>query len=357
MEENFYKILDHSWREEVKKINSLIGDRKTKDSFGTVYMKRIDAMFKHEMSKIDRWGFYPGNGNIGILTPKNKLWDDLNRMNTHPELCKFFVGELLNSNPNAFNNFGSDNTNRENIEKLVQFIYKNYELYFTKNITDVYFNHIYWLLQRSWRSGNITMILAICHIRKIFPDIVSISYELKTGDPRDMINGIDLSVTLTDGQEIKFQVKSGTTNGVNYNGNYYINGSPNKMKYYECDYFIYGSVPFGKRLASSIVVFKNGNYNKKEGSLIVPVENIYYKYEGSMPIPEMLNEMTILLSKNNLSLTIQKDESTNYFELVEYVDEYDKMTKELVFNFGDPLDENLENLIKEKLDELKNLFN
>lgn len=358
MDKNIYNIIPHYNLPEVKQINKLIVQRKDDLGFGKLYMNRVNDMHEFHMKKLGRWGFCENNKSTGILTPKTKSWDDLNRMNTHPGICKYLVGEAITSNPNIFEDFGKIQTNQKNVEKLISFLHHNYDLYFTKKITDVYFNHIYSLLNHSWASGNITMVLVLTNIKKIFPDIVEMTYGFRTGDKNDMVNGIDLSIELDTGKINNFQIKSGSFTDRNYGGFYYVEGSPNKLTYKDCNYFIYGGLPYGKRTTSSIIVFKNEKIKKKDGSntLLVPCNQIFYKKQENMPIPEMLHEILTIVSKNDISFTIQKESSTNYFELVEQTDEYDKIEKVLILNLADPNDEHLEELVKNKLDELSNLF-
>jgi len=47
-----------------------------------------------------------------------------------------------------------------------EFLMENFDLYFTKNITPKYYNKIYYLLNKSWQTGNITTIIASISLEK-----------------------------------------------------------------------------------------------------------------------------------------------------------------------------------------------
>lgn len=318
------------------------------DGFKGFYFRETQKRFEKEFGKVGMWGWCQEKDRMGILN-ESKGWHDYNRINTHPNICKFFYEECVKESPNSFIEFGNPQYHKENVTILWDFIVDNFELYFTKNITDRHFNLINGLLNQSWQRGSISIIISVIYIKKIFSDVKDIKFGFQTGDKNDM-NGIDIEVTLSDNSIIKIQVKSGRYTDKNYGGRYYVNGSSNDLDYNKCDYYIYCQTKYGKQ-PSSFIMFKNTQeIGRKNDSIVVPVDNIKFKIQEDMIMPENLTELMKLCTENNYHFEIKKEEDFNYIKL-------DEENKQLVVNFSDYDDTSLEKQSIEMLEQLKKMFN
>lgn len=318
------------------------------DGFKGYYFRETQKRFEREFSKIKKWGWCDPKQKMGILD-EDGSWHDYNRINTHPNICKFFYEECVKDNPNSFIEFGNPQYHQENVIILWDFIIDNFDLYFTKNISNTYFNLINNLLNQSWQKGSISLIIAVLYIKKVYPDLKKVDYGFETGNKKDM-SGIDLEVTLSDDSIIRIQVKSGRYTDKNYGGKYYINGSSNDLDYKKCDYYIYTQTKYGNQ-PSSFIMFKNTiDIGRKDKSIIVPVDNIIYKKQEIMTLPENLSELMKICSENNYNFQIQKNEEVNYIKL-------DEENKSLIVNFSNYEDDSLEKESNDMLIKLKELFN
>lgn len=317
------------------------------DGFKGYYFNEAQRNFEKEYTKIGKWGWCQSREKSGILTEDGD-WDDANRINTHPNLCKFFYEECIKDNPDIFVEFGNPQYHKDNVTKLWEFIIDNFDLYFTKKITSNYHNLIYGLLNQSWQRGNISLIIAVIYLKKFYPNIQNIEFGFKTGDKNDM-NGIDIEATLDDDTIIRIQVKGGRYTDKNYGGKYYVNGSSNDLKYDKCDYYIYTQTKYGS-LPSSFIMFKNTTeIGRKDKSIIVPADEIKFKIQEDMGMPENLADLMKICGENNIQFQIKKEEELNYIKL-------DEENKTLIINFSDYEDDSLEKESVEMLNKLKEMF-
>lgn len=317
------------------------------DGFKGYYFNEAQRNFEKEYTKIGKWGWCQSREKSGILTEDGD-WDDANRINTHPNLCKFFYEECIKDNPDIFVEFGNPQYHKDNVTKLWEFIIDNFDLYFTKKITSNYHNLIYGLLNQSWQRGNISLIIAVLYLKKFYPNIQNIEFGFKTGDKNDM-NGIDIEATLNDDTIIRIQVKGGRYTDKNYGGKYYVNGSSNDLKYDKCDYYIYTQTKYGS-LPSSFIMFKNTTeIGRKDKSIIVPADEIKFKIQEDMGMPENLADLMKICGENNIQFQIKKEEELNYIKL-------DEENKTLIINFSDYEDDSLEKESVEMLNKLKEMF-
>lgn len=314
--------------------------------FKGFYFNEAQSNFEIEYRKIGKWGWCQSVGKEGILTEDGN-WDDANRINTHPNICKFFYEECIKDNPDIFIEFGNPLHHKKNVITLWKFIISNFELYLTKKITDKYYKLIYGLLNKSWQTGNISVIIAVIYLNKFFPNSKNIKFGFKTGDKDDM-DGTDIEVTLEDDSIIKIQVKGGRYTDKNYGGKYYVNGATNDLNY-KCDYYIYTQTKYGN-LPSSFIMFKNTDQiGRNDKSIIVPNGDINFKIQEDMAMPENLTDLMKICGENNIHFEIKKEEESNYIKL-------DEENKTLTINFSDYEDTSLELKSIEMLNKLKELF-
>lgn len=166
------------------------------------------------------------NNTKGVLD-LNGNWDPINRLNTNWSLQHYYMSCILHMDENYFdefiNNPYDDNIKILTAEKLFKFLNKNYDLFFTKKITDEYYNTAYIMLMDIWNKGNISVISSILTYKNFFGHkISSFIYDFKTGDLNDMNLGIDFEILYNDEKIEKFQVKTlknitSTKNYVHFN--------------------------------------------------------------------------------------------------------------------------------------------
>lgn len=316
------------------------------DGFKGHFFRLAQDVLEKKFTEIGMWGYYPENNKRGILT-EDGSWDSRNRLNTHTKFYMYSVNEFNKHHPNELINFGNPNFHKINCEKIWKFYEENFDLYFTEKITSIHFNEINKLLISSWELGNISVISAVLSLKEIYPNYDKIEFGFKNGDIKDM-NGTDIEVTLLNKEKFTIQVKSGRCNNKNYNGYFYIKGSPNDL-HYTSTYYVYTDIKSEIYPTSSFIMFKNENVSKsKFDSIRVDIRTIKHNINKSMPIPEKLTEMMKLCAKNDIRFTIQKEGETNSITLS------DDMV--LTINFTDYNDSNFENLIDEKLNELMTKF-
>jgi hypothetical protein len=300
--------------------------------------------FEIEFSKIGRWGFCSKNNKFGILTDEG-FWDAFNRINTHPKICKFFYDECIKHDPNMFIEFGNPTYYKINAKKMWDYLIENFDLYFTKKITDEYYNIIHGYLNNSWQSGNITVLGTVFFIKKHIPNVININYGFETGDVDDM-KGIDVSFQTIGNETKTIQVKSGKY--TNLDPDFFINGSVNDLKY-KTDYYSYCNVSY---YYTSIFFFKNdvdGIFRNEIDDRIEVNKDliVYHKFNENMPIPQTIFSIFKISDKLDKIFTLTKD-GDNSVTITDL---------EVIVNISDLDDPNLETMLDEKLKELEQLLN
>jgi hypothetical protein len=98
-------------------------------------------------------------------------------------------------------------------------------------------------------------------------------------------------------------------------------------------------------------MFKNTDQiGRNEKSIIVPSDDIKFKIQENMPMPENLSELMKICGENNIQFQIKKEEEeSNYIKL-------DEENKILIINFSDYKDTSLEKESIEMLNRLKEMF-
>jgi hypothetical protein len=309
------------------------------------YFNEAQNCFKRHYEPLNKWrpnrkdstkfGHYDDNGN----------WSWTNRINTHPNCCLSFYKWGIKYNPNMFIDFGNPLYHEYNAKKMWEFVDEFFDLIFTKNKTDKYLRELKVKCLKSWNSGNITVISIIMSLRESFGDVTDIDYTFEYGDSDDM-NGIDLSFKLPDGSLKTMQIKSGKFVDMGYE--FYVTGSQNDLTY-KTDYYGYGNVD-DWRGSTSIIIFHNTpNLKKENKTIIVKKEYVKYNKIKHMPVPEKLNELLILCSRNNVEFTLKRNDELNQIN-------YDDTTKNITVSITEFEDDNLEKLLDEKIKELKEIF-
>jgi len=316
------------------------------NNFKTIYRNETDSRFKQRFKDLGLWGIKKVNGeDDGILTEDGE-WSWMNRINTHPNCLKSFYEWCTKTDPNFFSHFGNPLYNRINIKRMWDFLDSNFELYFTKSITNEYYDELERKCRNSWNSGNVSVISILFSLNEVFNDIKNVHYSFEFGEVEDMKGGIDISFTDKNGENKTIQVKSG--NILNLGDEVILDGSPNKLNY-KTDYYAYSNILYNQ---TDIIIFKNDvdKIIKNKDNIVVKKEIIIYIKTKMMTESNKLRDILRICGKNQIDFNLKKETSLNNYVNI------DIENKKVDVNISDINDENLNNLLEEKIDELTQLF-
>lgn len=309
------------------------------------YFRESQSCFKKHFEPLNKW-------RPNIKDPKKyghyndeNLWSWTNRINTHPNCCLSFYNWATKYNPNIFVDFGNPEYHEYNAKKMWEFIDKFFDLIFTTATTDKYLRELKVKCQKSWNNGNITVIAIILSLSNAFGNITDIDFTFDYGDGDDM-SGVDLSFKLPNGELKTMQIKSGKYQ--NMGDEFLVDGSPNDLEY-DADYYGYANIDSWKGFTSVIIFNNTTNLYKKGKTIIVKKEYEIYNKIQHMAIPEKLNELLILCGRKDIEFTLKRDQEKNNVV-------YDDTTKSVTISISEFEDKELENLLNNKINELKELF-
>jgi hypothetical protein len=248
-------------------------------------------------------------------------------------------------NPSMFIDFGNPEYHEYNVKQMWKFVDSFFDLIFTTETTEKYLRELKIKCSKSWNSGNITVIAIIMSLFEAFGKITEIEYTFDFGDGEDM-DGIDLKFRLPNGELKTMQIKSGTFQ--NMGDEFHVNGSQNNLKYIT-NYYGYANADGWKRFTSVIIFENTPNLYKDDKTIIVKNEYEIYNKIQHMPIPEKLNELLVLCGRNDIEFILKKEDDLNSVI-------YDNETKKITINFIDSEDKEMETLLTNKINELKETF-
>ena len=311
------------------------------DSFKELYRRHADLTFKTKGIEFGVWGIYSKNNFYGIIDEKG-IWCWRNSINTHPK-CFYILHKIYFKLTGNILDFSEKIKWNINLTKLWLFISDNFELIFIKNTPNGYYNELEHLCSISWGMGNITTLAVLYCSHEIFKPtkIKSFDFDFNRGNRDDMINKIDFKFNSET-----VQVKSGKCNS-DPDDFYYIKGSVNDLKF-KGDYYSYVDVTSG---SSTILTFKNDKTKiSNEHSIIIFNKSLLVnKIVKEMKIPELLMEILTICGRNKIIFNLENDkEKENYTS-------YQPIGKRLDIGISDFKNENLESLLLDCLERLKNL--
>lgn len=308
------------------------------------YFNETQDCFRNHFEPLNRWKpNLTDPTKIGHFNEKGR-WSWTNRINTHPNCCLSFYNWATKYDPDMFIDFGNPKYHQYNAKKMWEFIDKFFETIFTTKVTDKYLRELKVKCQKSWNNGNITVVSIVSSLFNVFGNVTNIEYTFDYGDGDDM-NGVDLRFTLPNGEIKTMQIKSGTF--LDMRDEFLVTGSPNDLEYKE-DYYGYSSL--NDNGYTSVIVFDNTPQLYKDGeTIIVKSEHVKYNKIEHMPITKKLNELLILCGKHNIEFTLKKETELNQVT-------YDSETNKVSINFVDSEDKELETLLTNQINELKELF-
>lgn len=306
------------------------------DGFQSPYYRETQACFEKHLNPLGLWKQHPTNPKkYGHITIEGE-WDPSNRINTHPNVCKYFYEECIKHNPIMFIEFENPKYYEYNAKKMWNYLDENFDLYFTKKITTTHYNHIRHLLKKSWIAGVLSTIAIIPSIKKIFKDIDGLEYTFKYGDDEDM-KGIDIAVFFKNGDRKTFQIKSGSY--INLRDEFLVTGAPNHLKY-TTDYYGYVNIDDWTYLVQ-IIIFENDKNRLKKDSdeyIHIPADMVLYYKTENMEIPKLLQIIFKDCSEKKIDFNIEKEGDKN--QVI-----YDEKEKTITFILPDIEDENLSDLL------------
>lgn len=309
----------------------------------TEYKNQANIVIKNNGLKLGLWGICETNGKEGIL--ENNKWSWINTINTH-SYCFF---ELYHSLTNEEKNeMDFDNNLKNSIKLFWEIIDKNFELYFTKNITNKYYDILKFRTSQSWYKGTITNIFFIMSLKNLFgDDLINKQYSFDRGDNVDF-KGIDFIIELKDNIKKTVQLKSGKHY---FDGDYYImDSSANDLKS-PSDYYCYFDIS-NFTSATNILLFKNEKSKifKKEGFIYFPKELLEKYYVNTMTVPQALKNTLWFCGSKKIDFELNLEAKENSVLI------YPKEEKRIVININDIYDNSLGELLENKLMELCNIF-
>lgn len=346
MNEILYKVIDFNF------IKNLF-DKGFDEGRGwkSHYFREAQSCFKKHYSPLGKWRQNPYDQKKWGHYNDLGFWSWTNRINTHPNCCLSLYNWAIKNNPNVFYDFGNPLYHKYNAQRMWAFADKYFELIFTKNISEKYYNELKIKCQKSWNNGNISMIAIIIILEMVFAkfgEVTNIEFTFSYGDGGDM-DGIDLSFILNNVKKT-VQIKSGTYQNI-MGEEVHIKGSPNDLTY-DVDYYAYANVD-GLKGLTSIIIFENTNDKtklyKEDETIIVKNELVIYKKTEHMPIPEILNKLLILCGEKDVEFRLNKENLENSVDI-------DLNNKIITISIIDYEDKNLVNLLETKFNELKETF-
>jgi hypothetical protein len=316
------------------------------DGWKSYYFNEAQACFEKHYGLIGKWKINEKDSKKreGHFD-ENGLWSWTNRINTHPNCCLSFYNWGVKYNPSMFIDFGNPEYHKHNAKQMWKFVDSFFDLIFTTVTTEKYLRELKIKCSKSWNSGNITVIAIIMSLFEAFGEITEIEYTFDFGDGEDM-DGIDLKFRLPNGELKTMQIKSGTF--LNMGDEFHVNGSQNNLKY-STDYYGYAKADDWKRFTSVIIFENTPNLYKDDKTIIVKKEYEIYNKIQHMPIPEKLNELLVLCGRKDIEFILKKEDGDNSID-------YNNESKKITINFIDHEDVEMENLLDNKIKELKELF-
>lgn len=309
-------------------------------SFIKLYQSHADLTFKTKGIDFGIWFLCTKNGIYGIID-ENGNWCWRNTINTHPK-CFFILHKIYYEHTGNILDFSNNIKWNINLKKLWLFISENFELIFIKNTPNGYYREMERLCSISWGTGIITTIAVLYNCRDIFSPIKikTLEFDVYRGNLDDMFKKIDFKFN-----DKSVQVKSGK--GTFDNEIIHVNGSPNDLKS-EADYYTYVDIVSG---STTILTFKNIRNKITPHFSIINFDNdlLISKITKEMKIPEILMEILTYCGRNDIIFNIENiKEKENYTY-------YQPIEKRLEIGISDFKSDNLESLLLDCLERLKNL--
>ena len=302
-----------------------------KTDFKTNYKNKCNEIFKKCGSELGIYRYHKKHQNWGILD-ENDVWCCRNTINTHPKVALELYNFYLEKNKNT----------EFDLNKFWDFFEENFELYFTKNVDDTYYNKLSFLTNKSWSTGQITSVAFYYGHKLLFPGSIDFTFNLERGDPEDFM-GIDGRVVF-ENDNITIQIKSGE---LIKKGSYYlIIGSVNDFKS-NADYYSYVDI---NKNETNIWVFKKDLDKTIMGGNQILIESdlLLKKITMESNCSQILNEILTLSAKNDFIFDMSNDHTKNEVVI------NGKNVSIKISNFNDEnLPQMLENCLKELNDLIK----
>jgi hypothetical protein len=312
-------------------------------NYKTVYKNQVNLIMERNGKKLGIWGVHKNKIKEGIF--EDGKWSWLNTINTHTYCFYELYHSLTNEEKNKLD-FDNDTTN--SIITFWGFIDKNFDLYFTKNITNKYYDILNFRSSQSWSKGIVTNIFFIMSLPEIFgEDLINKEYSFERGDYVDL-NGVDFVIELKNNIKKTVQLKSGKHY---YDGDFYIlDSSANDLKS-PADFYCFFDIS-NFTSATNVLMFKNQKDKifKKDGFTYFPKELLFKHFVNTMTIPQALKNTLWFCGPKKINFELNLDSDENSVIICP------KEEKRIIININNIYDDSLGELLEKKLMELCNIF-
>ena len=314
-------------------------------NFKTEYKNNANAVFKENGIRLGIWGINNKNNKEGIND--NGKWCWRNTINTH-SYSFYELYHFLDDEQKKLLDFENPSSYRSSIKLFWKLINENFDLYFTKNITNEYYNKLYFRTSQSWSKGVITNIFFIMSLDEIYGDkLIKKEYSFERGDDTDF-RGIDFVIELKDNIKHTIQLKSGKH--VFDGDDYILDSAVNDLKSPANYYCFFDISNFNG--ASNVLMFENKKelIRKVNGFTHFPKELLYKKFVNTMETPQALKNILWYCGPRQINFELNLEAETNDVTIIS------ENEKRIIININNIYDDYLADLLNDKLAELRDIF-
>lgn len=312
-------------------------------NFKSDYKNKVNSVMKRNGIKLNIWDINHKNNKEGII--ENGKWSWINTVNTH-SYCFYELYHSLTDEEKSLLDF--EKKSKESIDIFWNIIELNFELYFTKNITNKYYDILNFRTSQSWSKGLITNIFFIMSLNELFgEDLVEKNYTFERGDNTDF-KGIDFIIELKNNKTKTVQLKSAKHM---FDGdNYILDSAVNDLKSPANYYCFFDISNFTS--ATNILMFENDKNKifKKDGFTYFPKELLKKHFVNTMTVPQALKNTLWFCGPKKINFELNLDSDENSVEILP------KEEKRIIINIKNIYDDSLGDLLELKLRELCNIF-
>lgn len=298
-------------------------------------------LYKSSFLKNGRYGFCPEKNKYGIIT-KTGGWDDINRLNTNYTLHEYYMTIILYKHDDFFDDFlKNPYSNDEKInaaEKLFKYLDENYELFFTKRITNEFYYSTYSILRDIWNTGNITTLVCLLSLKYFYSDVIShFIYDFKTGNQEDMEGGVDFKIVYKNGVTKLIQAKT-LTEYYQFPSNRYVHFTINSglTRKYDNNIDLCASKYDEKNNKTSFLFVKNDITYLNYKNYSVKTKDVIKMERYDNETVKLIYDIQKFCMENNIILDIVKNGTNDltYIDGTLTIDFEDIMDNQLFENFS-----------------------
>lgn len=289
------------------------------------------------------WKFFEANKKYGVVIDNEWSW--INTINTH-SYCFFELYNFLSEEEQNLLDF--DNNIKKSIVIFWNLIDKKYNLFFTTDIENKYYNILKFRTSQSWAKGMVTNILFIRSLEILFGDnLKDKKFNFNRGDTTDF-KGVDFIVELNNNQNVTVQLKSGK---YVFDGDYYILDSANNDLKSPSDYYCFFDISNWSG-SSNVLMLKNDKtkiFKGDDGFTYYEKSLLFKRFVNTMTLPQALKNILWFCGPKNIFFNLNLNAVKNDYKL-------DIENKSINIDLNDIYDDNFGEYLQDKLSELINIF-